>query len=258
MKSVDTLYVAWRSPDTRAIYPVARLHYQQTSPHYEFVYIAGALKAQQHGFGPFIGLPELDQVYLSDELIPLFANRLMSGSRPEYQDYVARLGLDPTRAGVLDLLGRSAGLRPADKLEFFAPPQHDETTGRLTWHFLVRGIRYMPLAEQRAQRLVGGERLCWMLDRQNEFDPLAVALRTGDNYLLGFLPFYFVEDMALLVEDGQDLAIFVEKVNPRPAPLHHRILCRLEGDWATRFKPFSSPRYAPLNAAARGAEAGGS
>lgn len=252
MKPVDTLYVAWRSPETRAIYPVARLTYQPESPCYEFTYIAGALDAQMYGFNPFLGLQDLGQRYLGDELLPLFSNRLMSGSRPDYQEYVARLGLDPARTDALTLLGRSAGLRPADKIEFFAPPQQDEVSGRLVWHFLVRGVRYMPLAEERIDRLVPGERLRFMLDRQNDFDPHAIALRTDNNYLLGFMPFYFAEDMNYLVEKSHQLVILVEKVNPRPAPVHHRILCRLEGGLDQPFHPFRSPRYVPLAPGARG------
>lgn len=243
MSKVDILYVAWRSPETRAIYPVGRLTYSEASPHYQFVYVAGAHEAQAHGFVPFIGMQELEQDYLSDELFPLFANRLMPGARPDYKDYVARLGLDPAHAADFDILARSAGLRQTDKIEFFAPPQRLEETGHLVWHFLVRGVRYMPMAEARAARLGVGERLRWMLDRQNEFDPLAVALRTEDNYLLGYLPFYFVEDMAQLVDKGVALSILVERVNLPPAPLHHRILCRMQGEWVDQFTPFSSPRY---------------
>lgn len=252
MSTVDTLYVAWRSPETRAIYPVGRLTLTPAAPQYEFVYIEGARSAQAHGFTPFAGLPELEQTYLSDELFPLFANRVMSGTRPDYRDYVARLGLDPGHAAALDILARSAGLRPEDKLEFFAPPQRTAETGKLVWHFLARGIRYMPMAEERVSRLQPGDRLRWMLDRQNEFDPLAVALRTEDRYLIGYVPFYFVGDMASLVQEGKDLVIRVEKVNLRPAPIHHRVLCRLEGKWADEFMPFSSRQYRPLGVDASG------
>lgn len=246
MTAVSTLYVAWRSPRTRAIYPVGRLRQHDRSPQFEFAYIAGAQEAQPHGFQHFWNMPELDQVYLSDELFPLFSNRLMSGSRPDYSDYVARLGLQPSSAGPFDILSRSGGLRPDDKLEFFAPPLRLEQTDRLQWHFLVRGVRYMPGSEDRIKLLEPGERLRLMLDCQNEFDPLAVALRTDDHCLLGYMPMYFAADIKQLFEVHRELAVTVAKINLPPAPLHHRVLCVLEGPWPSGFQPFSTERYRPL------------
>lgn len=250
MATVDTLYVAWRSPSSRAYYPVGRLTEKPGSPRFEFTYIAGAKNAQKQGFQPFWGLPELDDVYLSDELFPLFSNRLMPGSRPDYSDHVARLGLDSSSATRFEVLSRSGGFRPTDTLEFFAPPVREAATDAFLWHFLVRGVRYMPMAEERTQRLQLGERLLPMQDRQNEFDQQAVLLRTQDNYLLGYVPMYFVSDMAQLLQCQPALQITVHKVNLPPAPIHNRILCVMQGPWPAGYKPFSAQMFLPLANAA--------
>src|SRR5437773_607881 len=89
----NILFVAWRSPEpTGARWgPVGRLEHGPGG--YRFVYTRGARMLR--GFQPFPEMPRLDAVYESDELFPLFANRLLSQSRPEYHAYLTWGGFDP-------------------------------------------------------------------------------------------------------------------------------------------------------------------
>ncbi len=159
------LYVAWRSPTSRGIYPVGRLVEGDTTPRYEFAYIKGALEAEQHGF-----------------------------------------------------------------------------------MFLLRAVRYVPLAEPRIEQLSSGDRLICMLDVQNPKDPLAVALRTEhDNVLLGYLPRYLGADLYECFSHKCTVTVFVDRVNMPPAPLQSRVLCRLVVTGAHDFEPFSGPLYQPIS-----------
>jgi len=239
------LYIAWRSPETQAIYPLGRLIERLQGPRYEFAYIEGVRDAVAHGFLPFLSFPELEQVYYSNDLLPVFQNRLMSSGRPDYREYVAQLGLDPDAAHSIDILARSAGLRATDKLEVFAPPIVDDH-GRYLYHFLLRGIRHVRFAEERVRDLGEGERLCWMRDPQNEFDPSAIALRTRDKVLLGYLPFYLAEDFARIVEKEHQLEVTAERINRPPVPVQRRVLCRLVTGGRPGFRPFATGRYAPI------------
>jgi hypothetical protein len=49
---------------------------------------------------------------------------------------------------------------------------------------------------------------------------------------------------------GEDTAaaarVQVERVNAPPAPVHFRLLCRLEMQWAADFAPFDTDAYQPL------------
>ncbi len=83
----NALFVAWRftTPDGGRWGPIGRLEY--TGAGYRFVYTQGARKLP--GFVPFPEMPDLDAVCESDELFPLFANRLLARSRPEYEAYLA-------------------------------------------------------------------------------------------------------------------------------------------------------------------------
>lgn len=50
--------------------------------------------AEKPGFRPFAQMEQLDQIYESEELFPVFANRLLSASRPEYEDFLQWGGFD--------------------------------------------------------------------------------------------------------------------------------------------------------------------
>lgn len=79
------LYVTWREPNSRRIFPVGRLlRLADESGTYEFCYVRGALEARERGFAPFIGFGQLDEVVCSRQLPPLFANRVMRTGRPDY------------------------------------------------------------------------------------------------------------------------------------------------------------------------------
>ena len=71
---MNSLFVAWRPPmpDQTGWRPVGRLEHD--SGLYRFWYTQGARKPE---FRPFAQMEQLEQVYESDELFPLFANRLL-------------------------------------------------------------------------------------------------------------------------------------------------------------------------------------
>ncbi|CAN91428.1 MULTISPECIES: HIRAN domain-containing protein [Sorangium] len=248
MTAGRTLFVTWYDSNHRAIIPVARLvHHGGTGGDlYEFQYVQGALKAMERGFQPFIAFPELYKVYRSLSLFPFFANRVMPTTRPDYLAYLQVLGLNPAEADSVEILARSGGRRETDRIEVVPAPEQDETGGYTT-RFLLRGVRYIPGAEERIARLVSGERLFWMLDAQNESNPNAVALRSADKCLLGYIPDYLVPDIAKLIDYRVSMDVFVDRVNLPPAPLHHRVLGRLEARWPDGFVPFQGEQFQPLS-----------
>ena len=88
-----------------------------------------------------------------------------------------------------------------------------------------------------------------MLDVQNEFDDLAVVLRTGDPVTaVGYCPRYLTEDFDALLENCKpsDIEVYVQKVN-RDAPLQHRLLCRMVARWPEGFQPCSGEDYEPIS-----------
>lgn len=244
------LFVAWQNPEKRGIRVVGRLRKLSVAgdSRYEFAYLRGAVDAQrEYGFRPFLAFPELQAVYYSDTLFPFFTNRVLRSTRRDYPAYIEDLGLTREDATPERILSRSGGTRTTDHVEIFAPPQRAPTSGLDEMFFLLRGLRYMPQGtDQRIARLTPGDRLLCLLDFQNLHNHEAVALRTDDNYLLGYMPDYLVEDVTLLRQRGELLSVCVDRVNPPPAPQGHRLLCRLQAKWPAGHQPFSDERFQPI------------
>ena len=85
-----------------------------------------------------------------------------------------------------------------------------------------------------------------MCDVQNPVDPSALALRTEDRIIVGYMPGYLLDDAHTLQQTCAICQVKVERVNPSPAPTQQRLLCRLESSWPTGFQPYATPRYQPL------------
>jgi len=244
------LFVTWRSPKTHSIIPIGRLIYRDEDELYEFAYIRKAQKARQKGFLPFLDFPYLGNFYLSHQLFPLFANRVLASTRPEFNAYAGGLGLSAETANPMQILARTGGRRETDQIEMFPLPLPDPQTGAFVTHCLIRGIRYMPqpFVEERIACLNPNEPLMILWDAQNEIDAAALTVRTLDSVLLGYLPAYLKWELWQLLIACPQCRVFVERVNPPPAGVHHRLLCRVEGSWPAGYVPFSTEDYQPINA----------
>lgn len=244
---MNALFVAWRPAAPHEGWrPVGRLEHEHGL--YRFFYTQGAKKP---GFRPFAQMDQLDQVYESEELFPVFANRLLSESRPEYEDFLRWGGFDAANPpDPIVILGVTEGLRQTDAIEVFPCPQPDGEGCYLN-KFFLHGIRWLPdAALERIGRLNEEERLRLMLDVQNEYDRNAVAVRTDvDRMLIGYFPPYLAHDVWQLVNrcDVDFIKLFVERVN-RDAPLQNRVLCRMHACWPEDFVPCSGEDFEPIPA----------
>lgn len=254
--SVKSLYVAWRSADPRQGWrPVGRLEFSDGV--YRFRYTKGSEKP---GFAPFVGMADRDRVYESEQLFPLFANRLLSESRPEYEDFLQWGGFDATtRPDPISILGVTEGLRQTDAIEVFPCP-HPDAEGCYLNRFFLHGLRWLPPAAlERASRLLVDEHLRLFPDFQNKDDPHAVGMRTdSERMIVGYFPRYLAHDVWELFRscDVDFLRVTVVRVNPA-APLQNRVLCQLRACWPEGFMPCSSDDFQPLAAPAGIVPAGG-
>ena len=246
---MNALYIAWRSggPEDGAWGPIGRLEHGPRG--YRFVYTRGARTLD--GFLPFPDMPDLEAVYESDELFPLFANRLLSRSRPEYEAYLTWGGFDPAeQPDPLAVLGVTEGMRQTDSFEVFPCPPPLESR-RYSIKFFLHGIRWMPSeARERMSQLAPGAWLGLMADLSNPHDSHAVAVRTDDEggtMMIGYVPRYLARDIRAMWQRGPSgpLDLAVERVNAN-APFQHRLLCRLDAVLPEGFEPCSGEEYQPL------------
>ncbi len=246
---VKDLYLSWEDQLQHKWFPVGKLSFDKESKTYCFQYLKGALES--NNFKPFSPMLDLDVKYESEEnsLFPLFANRLLAKSRPEYKRYMEWLNLTENQNNPFLILAITGGVRETDRLEVLQCPVKNgrdkyETT------FLSRGLRYLPdHCISRVNTLEPGEKLYIMSDIQNPFDAGALALRTSDPVsIVGYCPRYLVRDFGeILQKCSPDLiTVNVEKVN-KEAPLNLRLLCRLVAPWPREFKPCSGKEYSPIS-----------
>jgi hypothetical protein len=215
---------------------------------YRFCYTHGAKKP---GFQPFRGMGNLEQVYESEELFPLFANRLLPDSRPEYEAFLRWSGFDSTNPpDPIVVLGVTEGIRETDAVEVFPCPLPD-VDGCYVNRFFLHGIRWFPAAAiERTARLTAGEQLKLMSDVQNSHDPYAVAVRTeSERTLIGYVPRYLAHDVWHLVQQCgiNFIDLFVDRVNS-DAPLQNRVLCRMHACWPEGFQPCCGNDFLPIPA----------
>ncbi len=242
---MTALYVAWHTQTPPPVWgPVGRLDFQGGL--FRFCYTRGAKTLQ--GFKPFSGMPDLNQVYHSTTLFPLFANRLLPESRPEYRDYLTWSGFSPEETPEpLVVLGRTEGMKQTDAVEVFPCPA-PTLTGQYVNYFFAHGVRYhLPNAQEVLEQLAVGDKLSLRPQPQNPKDRNAIAIFSHDTPL-GYIPRYLATDAGHLLRecDARDVKLFVERVNPA-APMQQRLLCRLDACWPADFNPCSGPEFELLS-----------
>ena len=249
---MKTLFLIWRSINNNRWYPIGKL---TNSDHYHFEYVQGVLEAEKDcGFKPLESFPSFKEQYSSDDLFPLFKNRVLQKNRPDYKDYINYLNLKDGEDDPIAILGRSAGRRETDFFELFPLPERD-SDGKYHIHFFVRGISHLPKSSlNRINELKENERLILVHDFQNKYDENAFMLRTDDSskrfekdlHILGYLPRFLTKDMLTIKNQGA-FEVYVERVNKSSIPSQFRLLCNMTADWPISLKPFSSNIFASIS-----------
>ena len=242
---VTKLYVARQDPKNRSWYPLGILTVDENDI-YRFVYTKGTQSMKNF---VFLGrMTDFDAVYESKDLFPLFRNRLLSDSRPEYKEYLKWLGINKDEDSPLNILAMTEGIRATDTLEVFKYPTPN-SKGEYEVDFFSHGLRYVSKRVlERVNHLKKGERLFLAFDMQNEYDSKAMALRTDDPVeFVGYCPRYLAPDFLKLLEKNKatDTLVTVVRVN-KDAPLNLRLLCKLVAPWPKDFHPFSDDTFKPL------------
>jgi hypothetical protein len=240
-----TLFVSWRDPASGSIHPVGRLirRFGPMGEHFSFAY----LKLAEHldGFEPLPGLPDLHTRYDDDQLFPVFSNRLMPRTRPEFDVLAARVDLSGD-ADPFEVLARSGGRRATDRIEVFMAPERTQS-GDSSVLFFARGLRHVPGALEVVADLQPGDSLVLADDPSNAHNARAVLLRVSDGQQLGWVPDYLVEHVHDLRQlNRAEPAALVEHVNDASVPSHMRLLCRLEAPWPNGYVPFSDGVFQTL------------
>ena len=217
---MKVIFIAWQDPETRRWHTVGRL--TQEAGYYEFVYTRGALRSPRFTYlGRMI---DLRKRYMSEALFPLFANRLLDRSRPEYPEYIRWLGVTQDENDPMSLLARSGGSRATDDLCVYPAPEPNPQ-GNVELFFFSHGVRYLnEHSLRRLAQLAPGERLYLRPEDDNAYDRYALVVESGDPVTLGYCPQYLTRDLRRVLRVSE-VRLTVEKVNS-DAPLQFRLLCK--------------------------------
>ena len=245
MKTSKTLFLAWQDPISRYWFSIGRLTFDGSL--YQFVYTQGIKEAEEQcAFKPLSSFPRLDQVYTSTQLFPVFANRLMSRSRPDYSSFIEWLNILNNENDPMAILARSGGERETDTLAVFPCPEVDEQ-GYYHLYFFLHGLRHLPSSTiERINQFEAGERLWLAHEFQNSYDSQALILNSQDHYIVGYCPRYLLAEFFELLRQNSNLEVRVERVNKPLTPLQFRLLCTMTIHCRDDFSPFSSCQYKPL------------
>jgi len=218
---MNPLYIAWQDPQSRLWHTVGQLSREKDL--YTFAYTNGALASPRF---KYLGrMLDLRKKYYSQTLFPLFANRILNSSRPEYRDYVRWLAMNPDKENdPMQLLARSGGERATDDLYVYAHPETNDQ-GELELFFLSNGLRYLdPTSLQRIERLQTGDRLVLRREHENSSDSFALVLETDEPIKVGYCPRYLSRDLCQIMETTT-VQLTVERLN-QDAPIQFRLLCK--------------------------------
>lgn len=247
----DKLIVAWRKQSNQRWFIIGFLQREleeNNQCQYFFYYAKGVCQALDNGFTPLFGeknISELKKEYFSDTLFPVFSNRLMTKSRPEYPQYKEWLELEDENNPLIEL-AKNNGVRATDSLQLFGIPQK---RNKYIVDFFIHKSNLIPQdSQQRTMQRSLGEQLYLAQDIQNPHDQDALLIRTENPLeVLGYAPRIYSQDFCTLLNDSKAQATLkIQKLNPQ-APLFYRLLCRFEANWIEGFEPFSDTAFDPLN-----------
>jgi hypothetical protein len=239
-----TLFLAWQSPISHYWFTIGRLTFEKGL--YHFVYTQGVKEAEEKcAFTPLLSFPRLDEIYTSTYLFPVFANRVMSRSRPDYSSFIEQLDLLHDDPSPMAILARSGGERVTDTFAVFPCPEVDEQ-GRYNLYFFSQGLRHLPSsAIDRIERLEAGETLESDREVQNPYSDRALISNTEERCIVGYFPRYLLAEIFELLRHDVNLEVRVERVNKPTTPFQFRLLCKMSVGAIEDFRPFSSCQYQP-------------
>lgn len=207
---LDYIYVVWQDPKSRSKFVIGTL---SRNGHYEFAYGGELEQAKKCGFMPLVAFPLFEKKYEENVVFPTFSCRLPDVKRKDIGRILAEYGL--TEYDEFELLKKSGARLPTDTLEFVDPIFDDQEVVDRTFH--VAGMRYhMECAGEDCNaipQLPTGTELTLQREPENQHDPHAVRIVTGDGVMLGYVPRYYSEAVSKRLEKGMSYTCQVVEHN---------------------------------------------
>ena len=246
--TLRTLFVTWQEPESRRIYPIARL-VALPSGEYELAYIRAVRDAQTKGFVGLPGFEDVEQVYISAALPALFEHRAPARGRAVSLDSGSEPANDTLDAAPVTFFVPRADGKASERLEVFAPPL--PAPGGEHWGiFTARGTAHVPDGPQVIEGLAAHERMLLKAEPHNAYNPRALLITRADHKPIGHVPDYLANALADAGGTPEQVQVQIQRVlrvnYPPAAPLyqvHCHYTCASELGRAL----FKSDPYQPVS-----------
>lgn len=208
----DYIYLVWKDTQTRRQFIVGEL---SKNGKFEFKYVDEVQEAIKNGFKPLISFEDLDKIYYSDILFPVFSSRLPDRKRRDIQKILEKYEL--SSFDDYKLLKRSGAKLPIDNLKFIDPILGDNEDIPIKRLFYLAGPRHYLGCEgndcKKSENVDINESLILIPEPENDFDSNAIKVVNNKNVHIGYIPRYYTQEMLKFIEKGYKCKCSVFEVN---------------------------------------------
>lgn len=198
----DYLYVVWKSGENRKEYVIGNL---SKGDAFEFRYCEEIYEAEKEGFTHFASFPQLDGVYYSKVLFPIFESKLPDRKRKDINNILKRYGLQEFDS--YELLKKSGARLPIDSL-YFVEPIIDINKPFMRKFYMAGARHYIGCNGTECDstlKIVIGDNVNLQLELTNKYDKNAVKVINNDNQMLGYIPRYYSNEVSALIRDERKM-----------------------------------------------------
>lgn len=216
----QSLWLVWQNSVTRLNYHVATLSYVDNQ--YEFSYTwksEGGQKvrdALENGYMLHPSFPELKKTYVASKMFAAFDRRLPSDIRTDYGQILEELHLTK-QSTKMELLEQTRGKLSNDSYSFEKPLKL--INGKLVTAFFINGMRHQKNLPPNWKEILETTNIIKLkLEPENLVDQNAVAVYTGMNIKLGFVPRFYATAITALIKRGLKPNLKVNYINEDATP----------------------------------------
>ena len=168
---------------------------------YTFSYSEEFKESNESKEQPLIPFLDIDKVYTSEKLFPVFSSRLPDRKRKDIEQILKKYEMD--YYDEFTLLQRSKGRLPIDLLEFIEPLDVEEVDGA---EMEVAGVSHYAACNKKEKHLLVevGDQLQLSFEPENQYDSSAIMLKYN-NEQIGYVPVYYNKVIGQLMNDEKKI-----------------------------------------------------
>lgn len=206
----DYMYLIWKSEKSRRQYIVGEL---SKNGEYEFKYGEEVNEAIKDGFTPFMPFADINKMYNSTELFPVFLSRLPDRKRKDIDKILIKYGMEEYNP--YQLLKISGARLPIDNLQFIDPILDYQNA--FDRQFYMAGARYYLGCDgndcNKSIQVRVGEEVYLIKEPENLYDPNAIKVINYKKELLGYIPRYYSKAFTNILDRKRDYVCNVTSIN---------------------------------------------